>query len=78
VQALKIGEIDFLVGLSSNSINALEGTEGVDAHLGDSPGFDEIAFNTGRSTSTPASRSATLTRCSRPGVPACHRARGRH
>jgi peptide/nickel transport system substrate-binding protein len=47
VQALKIGEIDFLVGLSSNSINALEGTEGVDAHLGDSPGFDEIAFNTG-------------------------------
>ena len=47
VQALKIGEIDFLVGISPNSIDALEGVEGVDAHLGDSPGFDEIAFNTG-------------------------------
>jgi peptide/nickel transport system substrate-binding protein len=35
------------VGLSVSSINALEGVEGIDAHLGDSPGFDEIAFNVG-------------------------------
>jgi peptide/nickel transport system substrate-binding protein len=47
VQALKIGEIDFLVGLSVSSINALEGVEGIESHLGDSPGFDEIAFNVG-------------------------------
>jgi peptide/nickel transport system substrate-binding protein len=47
VQALKTGEIDFLEDISVNSINALKGNPNITTHIGDSPGFDEIAFNTG-------------------------------
>ncbi|HEX5861953.1 MAG TPA: ABC transporter substrate-binding protein [Nocardioides sp.] len=47
VQALIKGEIDFAEGISALQVQSLEGEEGITAHNGDSPGFDEIAFNTG-------------------------------
>ena len=47
VQALKTGEIDFLEGLSPNSIEALKNEPGITTNIGDSPSFDEIEFNTG-------------------------------
>ena len=47
VQALIKGEIDFAEGISSLQVQSLEGEDGITAHNGDSPGFDEIAFNTG-------------------------------
>ncbi len=47
IQALKKGEIDFVEGISGNQVQALEGEEGITAIMGDSPGFDEIAFNVG-------------------------------
>jgi peptide/nickel transport system substrate-binding protein len=47
VQALIKGEIDFVEGISALQVKSLEGEEGITAHNGDSPGFDEIAFNTG-------------------------------
>ncbi|WP_344302714.1 ABC transporter substrate-binding protein [Nocardioides bigeumensis] len=47
VQALIKGEIDFVSEISALQVKALEGREGIIAHNGDSPGFDEIAFNTG-------------------------------
>ncbi len=47
VQALEKGEIDFAEGLSPLDKRALDGRSGITAILGDSPGFDEIAFNTG-------------------------------
>jgi peptide/nickel transport system substrate-binding protein len=47
VQALKAGEIDFAEGVSALQVKALEGDPDITAQEGDSPGFDEIAFNTG-------------------------------
>jgi peptide/nickel transport system substrate-binding protein len=47
IQALRKGEVDFVEGISPIQVKALEGVEGITAHAGDSPGFDEIAFNTG-------------------------------
>ncbi len=47
VQALIKGEIDFAEGISALQVQSLEGQEGITAQNGDSPGFDEIAFNTG-------------------------------
>ena len=47
VQALIKGEVDFVEGISALQVQSLEGKEGITAHNGDSPGFDEIAFNTG-------------------------------
>src|SRR5215207_6523076 len=47
VQALIKGEIDFAEGISALQVQSLEGREGITAQNGDSPGFDEIAFNTG-------------------------------
>ena len=47
VQALIKGEVDFVEDISALQVQSLEGKEGITAHNGDSPGFDEIAFNTG-------------------------------
>ena len=47
VQALIKGEIDFAEGISALQVQSLEDQEGIIAINGDSPGFDEIAFNTG-------------------------------
>ena len=47
VQALIKGEIDFAEGITALQVRSLEGKEGITAQNGDSPGFDEIAFNTG-------------------------------
>jgi peptide/nickel transport system substrate-binding protein len=47
VQALKKGEVDFAEGISPLQVKALKGQPGITAQLGDSPGFDEVAFNTG-------------------------------
>jgi peptide/nickel transport system substrate-binding protein len=47
VQALKAGEIDFAEDVSALQIKALQGDPDITAQEGDSPGFDEIAFNTG-------------------------------
>ena len=47
VQALIKGEVDFVEGISALQVQSLEGKEGITAQNGDSPGFDEIAFNTG-------------------------------
>jgi len=47
VQALIKGEVDFVEGISALQVQSLEGKEGITAHNGDSPSFDEIAFNTG-------------------------------
>jgi peptide/nickel transport system substrate-binding protein len=47
VQALIKGEVDYVEDVPPLQVDALEGREGITAHLGDSPGFDEIAFNVG-------------------------------
>ena len=47
VQALIKGEVDFVEGINAIQVQSLQGREGITAHSGDSPGFDEIAFNTG-------------------------------
>jgi peptide/nickel transport system substrate-binding protein len=47
VQALIKGEIDFADDITPLQVDALEGQEGITALNGNSPGFDEIAFNTG-------------------------------
>ncbi len=47
VQALKAGEIDFAEGPTPLQIKALQNEPGITAQEGDSPGFDEIAFNVG-------------------------------
>ena len=47
VQALIKGEVDFVEEISALQVDALQGREGITAQNGDSPGFDEIAFNTG-------------------------------
>lgn len=47
VQALIKGEVDYVEDVPPLQVDALEGREGIHAHSGDSPGFDEIAFNVG-------------------------------
>ncbi len=47
VQALVKGEIDFAEDISPLQVKSLQGEQGITAQNGDSPGFDEIAFNTG-------------------------------
>ena len=47
VQALIKGEVDFVEEISALQVQSLEGREGITAQNGDSPSFDEIAFNTG-------------------------------
>lgn len=47
VQALIKGEVDFVEGITPLQVKALDGKPGITAHNGDSPSFDEIAFNTG-------------------------------
>ncbi|MGD9958966.1 ABC transporter substrate-binding protein [Nocardioides sp.] len=47
VQALIKGEVDFVEGISAVQVKALQGRDGITAINGDSPGFDQIAFNTG-------------------------------
>lgn len=47
IQALIKGEVDFVEGISAIQVKALQGKDGITAQNGDSPGFDEIAFNTG-------------------------------
>jgi peptide/nickel transport system substrate-binding protein len=47
IQALKKGEVDFAEGLNPLQVKALQGQPDIKAINGDSPGFDEIAFNTG-------------------------------
>lgn len=47
VQALIKGEVDYVEDVPALQVKALENQEGITAHFGDSPGFDEIAFNVG-------------------------------
>ncbi len=47
VQALIKGEVDFVEDISPLQVRALKGKEGITAHNGTSPNFDEIGFNTG-------------------------------
>ena len=47
IAALKKGEIDFAEGINALQVKALQGEANIQAINGDSPGFDEIAFNTG-------------------------------
>ena len=47
VQSLKAGEIDFAEGVTPLQIKSLQGESDITAQEGDSPGFDEIAFNVG-------------------------------
>ena len=47
VQALIKGEVDYVEDVPPLQVDALEGRDGITAHLGDSPGYDEIAFNVG-------------------------------
>ncbi len=47
IQALIKGEVDFVHDINALQVKSLEGREGITAHNGDSPGFDEIAFNVG-------------------------------
>jgi peptide/nickel transport system substrate-binding protein len=47
VQALIKGEIDFVEGITALEVKSLQGQPSITAHNGNSPGFDEIAFNAG-------------------------------
>jgi peptide/nickel transport system substrate-binding protein len=47
IQALLKGEMDFAEGITALEVDKLQGKPGITAHNGDSPGFDEIAFNAG-------------------------------
>lgn len=47
IQALLKGEVDFVEGITALEVKHLQGQPGVTAHNGNSPGFEEIAFNTG-------------------------------
>ena len=44
---LQKGEIDFAEGITALQVQSLQGQDGIHAQNGDSPGFDEIGFNTG-------------------------------
>ncbi len=46
-QALIKGEVDFVENITALQVKALQGRDGITAASGDSPGFEEIAFNTG-------------------------------
>ena len=63
VQALIKGEIDFVDNITALEVKSLKSHAGITAHNGNSPGFDEIAFNTGSvSAATTGTPSATRTR----------------
>jgi peptide/nickel transport system substrate-binding protein len=47
IQALIKGDVDFVEGITPVQVDALQGKPGITAQNGDSPSFDEIAFNTG-------------------------------
>ena len=47
VQALIKGEVDFVEGIKPLQVKALQGQEGITAHNGVSPLYEEIGFNTG-------------------------------
>ncbi len=47
IQAVVKGEADFVEGITALEVKHLQGQPGITAHNGNSPGFDEIAFNTG-------------------------------
>jgi peptide/nickel transport system substrate-binding protein len=47
VQALIKGEVDFVEGITALEVKSLQGRDGITAQNGDSPSFDEIAFNSG-------------------------------
>ena len=47
IQALIKGEVDFVEGITPVQVKALQGKPGITAQNGESPGFAEIAFNTG-------------------------------
>ena len=47
MQALIKGEVDFVEDITALEVKALQGEPGITAHNGNSPGFEEIAFNTG-------------------------------
>jgi peptide/nickel transport system substrate-binding protein len=47
VQALIKGEADFVENITALEVKSLQTHSNIDAHNGNSPGFDEIAFNTG-------------------------------
>ncbi|MGC4112585.1 MAG: ABC transporter substrate-binding protein [Nocardioides sp.] len=47
IQAMEKGEVDFVEGITALEVKKLQGEAGITAHNGNSPGFDEIAFNAG-------------------------------
>jgi peptide/nickel transport system substrate-binding protein len=47
VQALIKGEVDFTENITPLEVKSLQGKSGITAQNGDSPSFEEIAFNTG-------------------------------
>jgi peptide/nickel transport system substrate-binding protein len=47
IQAVLKGEADFVEGITAIEVKKLQSEPGITAHNGNSPGFDEIAFNTG-------------------------------
>ena len=47
MQALIKGEVDFVEDITALQVRALKGKQGITAHNGISPLFEEIAFNTG-------------------------------
>lgn len=47
IQALIKGEVDFAEGISAIQVKALQSQPNIEAINGNSPGFDEIAFNAG-------------------------------
>ena len=47
IQALIKGEVDFAYNISALQVESLQSQEGITAHNGNTPGFDEIAFNAG-------------------------------
>jgi peptide/nickel transport system substrate-binding protein len=47
IQAVIKGEADFVEGITALEVKKLQSQPGITAHNGNSPGFDEIAFNTG-------------------------------
>jgi peptide/nickel transport system substrate-binding protein len=47
IQAMLKGEVDFVEGITALEVKSLQSKPNIEAHNGNSPGFDEIAFNTG-------------------------------
>jgi len=47
IQALIKGEVDFAYNISALQVSSLQDRDGITAHNGNTPGFDEIAFNAG-------------------------------